>query len=221
MQKADTKQKIIDAAVKMFNQQGYAAVSLHELAQHIGMSRGNLAYHFKTKEELLKAISQQLWDGIRKEREKSRQLPSFENLHNEVQIYYRFQKRYAFIFLDTHVLKHPAVKSSFREMTRQTLLDFQAAIAFSIKSGNMKPETVPGIYNNLALSTWMLAFFWSAQQIIRGEQKAMDGEKIIWSNLWPHLTEKGQLSFKKFFGEDYVKQLGEPFSEDISEIIPF
>ena len=103
----DTKDKIIQSATKMFNAKGYAAVTLYELAQNIGISRGNLIYHFKDKDILLKAIATQLWGKMEKERSKARNFPSFENLHNEVQLYYKFQKEYAFIFLDTHVLSHP------------------------------------------------------------------------------------------------------------------
>ena len=69
------KQQIIDHAVSLFNQKGYAAVTLFELANELSMSRGNLTYHFKDKEMLLGVIAQQMWDQIELERSKSRQLP--------------------------------------------------------------------------------------------------------------------------------------------------
>lgn len=219
--KEDIKNRIIKEATNRFNKEGFGAVSLHELAKEIGMSRGNLAYHFKDKEALLKAIADQMWHKLETERNKSRQLPSFQNLHNEVQLYYRFQKEYAFIFLDTHVLKHEVLKQKFREMTDITIQDNKAAIAFSIRLGNMRSEPVPGMYHNLAFISWMMAFFWLAQQIIRGEKTGEDGEKMIWSILIPHFTEKGLVSFKGFFGEDYFNSLGEPFKVDLDSLIEF
>ena len=219
--KKTTKKRISDAAVKLFNKNGFAAVTLFEIAGSLGMTRGNLTYHFKDKDQLLKTISDEMWNKILIERNKSRQLPSFKNLHNEVQLYYRFQKEYAFIFLDNHVLNHPVIKTKFREMTEQTIRDNEAAIAFAISAGNLKPEPFPGIYHHIAFTTWMLTFFWLAQQIIRGEKTKEDGEVMIWSLLLPHFTQKGLNAFKAFFGEDYLKKLGKPFETKIENYISF
>lgn len=104
------------------------------------MTRGNLTYHFKNKDELLLAIMEEMWNNILIERNKTRKLPSFENLHNEIQLYHRFQKEYAFLFLYPQVLTHPAIKSKFREMTAQSIKDSEMAIAFAIAAGNMRPE---------------------------------------------------------------------------------
>lgn len=216
-----TKDKILQKAIRYFNRKGYGSITLFELAKELGMSRGNLAYHFKDKDTLLKAITEEMWNLIKTERNKSRKLPSFENLHNEVQLYYKFQKKYAFIFLDPHVLNHPLVKEQFREMTVQTLADNKAAIAFSIKLGNLKPEPVTGLYNNIAFIAWMLTFFWLPQQIIRGEKTEEDGEKMIWSILVPHFTEKGIQSFINFFGKPFYQNLGEPFQMDLEQMISF
>lgn len=210
-----TREKIIQQATAYFNRAGFGATSLYELAHELGMSRGNLAYHFKDKDALLEGIADEMWGRILAARNTSRQLPSFENLHNEVQLYYRFQKEYAFIFLDPKVLAHPLVREQFRRMTEQTIIDNKAAIAFAIKLGNMRPESVPGMYHNIAFITWMLSFFWLAQQIIRGEHTGEDGEKMIWSILLPHFTPKGIEAFQAFFGENYYDSLGEPFRVDL------
>jgi len=162
-----------------------------------------------------------MWDKIIQERNKSRQLPSFENLHNEVQLYQKIQKQYAFIFNDNHVMRHPLLKRKFRDMIEQTVKDNKAAIAFAIAGGNMKPEPFKGIYHNIALNTWMTAFFWLTQKTIRGEKKSEDAEAIIWSMLIPHFTEKGIKTFKLFFGEDYLDNLGEKFDPNIENFINF
>ncbi len=217
----NTKQKIISTSIKYFNQHGFTAVSLNEIAVHLDMTRGNLAYHYKTKDDLLKAITDAMWKKIAAERDKSRALPSFENLHNEVQLYYRFQKEYAFIFLDSQVMKHPMIIKKFREMTKETILDNKKAIAFAISRGNMKPEPFKGAYHNIALLVWMIAFFWSAQKVIRGDQSKEDGEALIWSILLPHFTEKGIKSMTAFFGKDYLKNLGKEFDTTIDNYISF
>lgn len=216
---AGKKEEILSRSIVYFNNHGYASVSLFGLAQELKMSRGNLTYHFRDKDALLKAIAEQMWSRIEKERSKSRQLPSFENLNNEIHLYYKYQREYSFIFIDPHVLKHPIIQKQFRQMTAQTIKDNKAAIAFSIQLGNMKPELYPGVYNNLALTTWMLTFFWLPQQVIRGTTTTVDGDSLIWSMLLPHFTEKGIRSFEKFFGKEVLDNLGEPFSIDISSLV--
>jgi len=162
-----------------------------------------------------------MWEKLTKERNKSRQLPSFENLHNEVQLYQKFQKKYAFIFLDNHVLNHPLLKDRFNKLIDQTIKDNEAALAFAIEIGNLKPEPFKGIYRNLAFNTWMIAFFWVAQKNLRSNKKPADAELTIWSMLLPHLTEKGINSFKSFFGEAYLDKLGEAFDLKIDNYIRF
>lgn len=215
------KESILFDATNYFNKHGFGAVTMFELAQSLNMSRGNLTYHFKNKTVLLEAISNEMWSKIEKERAISRKLPSFQNLHNEIQLYYKFQKEYSFIFLDNHVLNDPIIRNQFRQMTERTIADNRAAIAFSIQLGNMKEELYPGTYNNIAMITWMLTFYWLPQQIIRGEKTKEDGERLVWSMLVPHFTDKGLKSFKNFFGDQILDELGEPFVYDLSSIVSF
>ena len=52
----NTRKKIIDAAKPLFNAHGYGAPSLYQLSREIGISRGNLTYYFKDKDELIEAV---------------------------------------------------------------------------------------------------------------------------------------------------------------------
>jgi hypothetical protein len=216
-----TREKIIKESAILFNAKGFGAINLLEIANTIGISRGNLTYYFKDKEAILEAIADKMWTNIEVERMKSRQFPSFKNIHNEMQLYYKFQREYAFIFTDPHVLNHQHIKRKFREMTHQTILDIKNSIMFSINIGNIKKEEIPGSYNNIAFITWMISFFWHSQKLITGEKNKNDGEKLVWTMMMPHFTEKGIQSFKKYFGETYFKNLGEPFEMDIEKLITF
>lgn len=222
--KVSTKQKIINKAVKLYNQKGYASVTLFELAGALDMTRGNLTYHFKTKDLLLEAIADELWLKMKDGRKRGRMLPSFENLHDEIQVYFKIQKAYAFVFLDHHVLNHPVMKEKFRSLTNEYIKECEATIAFAISIGNMKPEPNPGMYHRLAHTTWMVSFYWLNQKMIRGEKTSGTGEDAamsVWSMLLPHLTEKGLKAFQKFFGDDLHKKLGNPFKADLSNYVGF
>lgn len=48
-----TKNQIIQAALKLFNEQGYAKTSLSDIAREAGVTRGAIYWHFEDKGELL------------------------------------------------------------------------------------------------------------------------------------------------------------------------
>ncbi|MBV6320667.1 TetR/AcrR family transcriptional regulator [Duganella violaceipulchra] len=53
-----TRKQIVDAANRLFYQQGYERTSFASIAEAVGISRGNFYYHFKTKDEILEAVLQ-------------------------------------------------------------------------------------------------------------------------------------------------------------------
>jgi TetR/AcrR family transcriptional regulator, transcriptional repressor for nem operon len=52
----DTKEYIIDEAFKLFLSQSYEAVSISDICNAIGLTKGALYHHFKSKEELFYAV---------------------------------------------------------------------------------------------------------------------------------------------------------------------
>lgn len=51
-----TKDKIIQTADTLFYQNGFEKTSFADIAQHVGISRGNFYHHFKTKDDILDAV---------------------------------------------------------------------------------------------------------------------------------------------------------------------
>ncbi|MDA9556748.1 TetR/AcrR family transcriptional regulator [Vibrio sp.] len=51
-----TKDRIIYGALDLFNQNGERNVSTNHIAAHIGISPGNLYYHFNNKQEIIQSI---------------------------------------------------------------------------------------------------------------------------------------------------------------------
>ena len=51
-----TRDRIVEAADQLFYQQGFEPTSFADIADKVGISRGNFYYHFKTKDEILDAV---------------------------------------------------------------------------------------------------------------------------------------------------------------------
>src|SRR5262245_37120672 len=56
MTQPDTRSRIQEVALRLFNENGYEATSLREIADEIGVTKAALYYHFKTKEEIVTSL---------------------------------------------------------------------------------------------------------------------------------------------------------------------
>ena len=53
---ADTKEKILLAALRLFAREGYEAVSVSDIAGELGMTKGALYKHYKNKRDIFDSI---------------------------------------------------------------------------------------------------------------------------------------------------------------------
>ncbi|MFI5757904.1 TetR/AcrR family transcriptional regulator [Streptomyces sp. NPDC051569] len=58
--RTNTRQRIQDIALELFAEQGYEKTSLREIAERLDVTKAALYYHFKTKEDILISLFQDL-----------------------------------------------------------------------------------------------------------------------------------------------------------------
>lgn len=99
--RGETKKRILEGAREAFNALRYGQVTTAVLAERLGVSEGNLWYHFKTKRALLSAIQADFVADTRA------QLQDAGGLEDPVKAYCEFLKawrdlfsRYLFVFRD-------------------------------------------------------------------------------------------------------------------------
>jgi AcrR family transcriptional regulator len=51
-----TRARIQQVAIKLFTDNGYEATSLREIAEHLGVTKAALYYHFKSKDEIIQSV---------------------------------------------------------------------------------------------------------------------------------------------------------------------
>jgi AcrR family transcriptional regulator len=59
-----TKQLILETAQRLFDEQGYDATSLRQIAEAVGMTKAAVYYHYPAKEHLLLELTRPLLDAM-------------------------------------------------------------------------------------------------------------------------------------------------------------
>ncbi|MGI5349608.1 TetR/AcrR family transcriptional regulator [Streptomyces sp. CA-250714] len=60
MSRGNTRQRIQEVALELFAERGYEKTSLREIAEQLGVTKAALYYHFKTKEDLVTSLFEDL-----------------------------------------------------------------------------------------------------------------------------------------------------------------
>src|SRR5476651_1549828 len=60
--RGSTRERILDTALELFNEQGYDKTSLREIAERVGVTKAALYYHFERKEDIFIELHLRLHD---------------------------------------------------------------------------------------------------------------------------------------------------------------
>lgn len=194
-----TREKIIQESVYLFNEKGISPVTLRDIADRVGISIGNLAYHFKNKDFIIEEIFSIMETERQKRLSEVQMIPSFDNANRQTLAILKISYKYRFFYLDTlDILRaYPAIAKLHKKQVEDSINYVKAILDYSVGSGNMKPEPYPGCYRRLSETVWSIMQFWLMSEAIRGIKKhsANEARITMWSLVEPHLTEKGRKNF--------------------------
>ncbi|KAB2974056.1 TetR/AcrR family transcriptional regulator [Streptomyces sp. SS1-1] len=82
--RGNTRQRIQDVALELFAEQGYEKTSLREIAERLDVTKAALYYHFKTKEEIIVSLFEDLTKPIEELIDWGRQQPHTLDTKQEI-----------------------------------------------------------------------------------------------------------------------------------------
>ncbi|MFE4691087.1 TetR/AcrR family transcriptional regulator [Streptomyces sp. NPDC056749] len=88
--RGNTRQRIQDVALELFAEQGYEKTSLREIAERLQVTKAALYYHFKTKDDILSGIFEDLNRPVEELLEWGREQP--RTLETKKEILVRYSK---------------------------------------------------------------------------------------------------------------------------------
>lgn len=198
-----TKDKIINRAIELYNEKGFSNVSSRDIAQELGMSHGNLEYHYKNKEEILHAIYARMKSEVSEYfSEIDPSLEPFRQFDKLLKKLDHFQNKYLFFNLDIIEISRqfPKLKKKV-ETTIQIRKDqMNASFQLFMARGYIRREPNAGFYQRLQHKIRILITFWVSQEVILKNfdpTQNISMSHSIWDLLLPHLTEKGAQAYRK------------------------
>ncbi len=195
-----TKDNIIQSAIELFNQYGVPNVRLQMIADQTGISIGNLAYHFKNKEAIVKATFDQLTEELKLILAQFRQSQNLLDFDMQLDGFYRFNKQNPFFFIDLiDVLRnYPDISPCDLQCIEKILLQIHNRLLFDARKGLLIKEPVKGFYKQLAHAIWMQIVFFSAQKTLLNDSESSVAQfkRAIWSLIIPFFTEQGRSQYK-------------------------
>ena len=199
----NTKNKIIEAAIRLYNEKGLTNVTSRHIAAAINISHGNLEYHFPNKEALLLAIYQQMRQevsGFYQDQANDISNP-VEYLHNILVRLEEFQSKHMFFSLDVLEISRKYVKVNLLLKDTFQIRQSQMRALFKkfVESNYMEQEPAPGYYARLQHTIRILITFWQSQEaVLTNFDFSGKGEMVkhVWELLIPHFTEKGKARYQ-------------------------
>ncbi|MEO1260412.1 MAG: TetR/AcrR family transcriptional regulator [Bacteroidota bacterium] len=201
MNDLSTKQRILNSSIHLFNEYGLANVRLQQIANETGISVGNLAYHYRNKEAILSAVTEQLFAELENVLSNYRIFPNLLDFDNQLTQYFSFLQQYPFLFLDSIELQrtYPPLHKERIRCIKKMLQQIRMRFDFNIQRGILIPEPMNGIYDRISESVWCAMCFWLPMRSIQEEKHDCQGrfKQLIWSQFFPYLTEKGVEEFNQ------------------------
>ena len=200
--KPKTKDKILSVAIRLFNESGVQGITSRHIAAEMGISHGNLDYHYHTKEDLILAI----YDKMRKEASESygtrkQNASSLQHFHSMITELEEFQYRYRFFNLDVLEISRsfPEVNKKIQETMILRKQQTQQLFEEFLKEGyvNFPDEDV---MERILHTIRMIITFWLSQlEVISPYKFKQKGEMVnlIWNAVLPYMTESGKAEYER------------------------
>jgi AcrR family transcriptional regulator len=206
MEKKSTHDKILEVTLKLFNEYGAHSITTNHIAKAMNISPGNLYYHYKNKQAIIRGIFllitqrfYEIWETADMKPENAASFCTvFENIAD---LYYEY--RFFYLEMPSLLAQDDELKKMYAENMRSKHLLIEKTICTLIDAGIMhKPDSAremkSWIENGWIISDFYLSYLFSADIPITKES-IREGTRNFFYFVKPSLTEKGLTLAKPFF----------------------
>jgi AcrR family transcriptional regulator len=189
-----TKDKILAAALTVFNRDGATEATTNHVAAEAGISPGNLYYHFKNKEDLVRALFERL------DREldalftlPTDRTPTLEDLERLLEAHFDVLWQYRFFYRDQlTLLRRDAQLRTLYQRQRERGFDGTRQLVAAFASSGVLNPLEPHEIQALSRVVYLVSDFWLASLELSEEPltsaRLRDGIQLLRVVLEPRLN---------------------------------
>ncbi len=167
-----TRDKIIQASIELFNEQGERNVTTNHIAAHLAISPGNLYYHFRNKEDIILSIYEEyarslLLETLSKVPEEDKPLDALVLYMDSV---FQTTMKFRFFYSNLPVLldKNPSLREKYVEV-QQSISERVSHLLISLRAAEIidfPDDSLADIVSILRLINTFWVSFYQTQTIV-------------------------------------------------------
>jgi AcrR family transcriptional regulator len=190
-----TRENILDTALRLFNEDGTAEISTNHIAEACRISPGNLYYHFRNKQEIIRELFRRLyaiWDnGLSLPQDRA---PILDDLKTVVEANYQiiWQYRFAYRELIALLRQDAELRQGFLAVRQRGFDGFNELFSIFVAAGVFRMPDDPQAINELQEVCWLISEFWLTNLEVNGrnvdEAEMQRGVKLMLRALQPYLA---------------------------------
>lgn len=191
-----TKSQICKTAKELFNERGYQAVSMRQIAGAAGISLGTLTYHYARKQDLLGSIMDSTLKSFPQDAPRD-----IAGLHVLLDQLLKSVDDARFYFNDPSVYQAVPMLQEQRDTNVACLFRLmESALENLVGNGLLIPELTRERIHQLTMVLMLSHTGWLQHNSSRSLPYAIGLEELLdaqWAAIYPYLTPKGREEYEK------------------------
>jgi len=203
----DTKQKIIDASLQLFNQYGISNVRLQQIADETGISVGNLAYHFSNKEAITESLIASVMQALEELLKQYGKYPPLKDLDFFFKEYYSLCEKYRFFNYDILEVKRnfPGFFQLLQPLYNKIKLQIERRLELCLQQRFLQKETD---IKKMTANVWLMLFFMPAEMQLNGKNDVTEEQyrRRLWDYVSVYFVAKGINEYTAVVAPAFIKK---------------
>jgi AcrR family transcriptional regulator len=199
----NTKLRIIEASIELFNEIGFINVRLQNISDKTIISLGNITYHYKTKDEIINVICASILEEQKALFAAYKVLPLFEDIERFLNSYFIIINKFPFFYQDILELTraYPHIGDLYRKH-----FSWQEQQIFFMLEFNISRSVFRNDLDLVFYKTFASQFLWSLDNWMHKELTLDSNDYTYanfslkaWNQLIPFFTKQGSLEFEQLY----------------------
>lgn len=191
-----TKEKILATALALYNDKGVNVITSRHIAAEMGISPGNLHYHFKHTDDIITALYDMLANEFDQlmQRAQQAEITHFDAF-KAFSVYsatIAYNHRFFFLNFVDIVNRIPYIKKHYQQIVMRRKKEFKAVFKKMTALGIFRSDIPEQIWDALIIQIFIVADHWLAEnegtRQLKGNQAIKYYANVLDSLFYPYLA---------------------------------